>query len=61
MKLDCQSLSNARHKYDDILCQYDTNLQGKLTKIRLEDKSGKAMCNIIFYSRNENTSQMKIK
>jgi len=48
MKLDCQSLANARHKYDDIFCQYDTNLQGKLTKIRLEDKSGKAMFNIIF-------------
>jgi hypothetical protein len=32
MKFDCQSLANARHKYDDISCQYDINVKGKVTK-----------------------------
>lgn len=32
MKFDCQSLANARHKYDDISCQYDINVKGKVTE-----------------------------
>lgn len=62
MKFDCQYLANARHKYDDISCQYDINVKGKVTKKwGFEDKSRKAISNIIFKTGQVYISQMKIK